>query len=110
MLFACAISALIVILFSHWVYRWRNPKCNGVLPPGSMGLPIIGETIEYLTPYATDDPPPFLQKRISRYGPIFRTNILGQSVVISTDAEVNYRVFQQENNGFELCYSESFTR
>ncbi|XP_027109788.2 cytochrome P450 87A3-like [Coffea arabica] len=110
MLFACAIIALIVMLFSHWVYRWRNPKCNGVLPPGSMGLPIIGETIEYLTPYATDDLPPFLQKRISRYGPIFRTNILGQSVVISTDAEVNYRVFQQENNGFELCYSESFTR
>ena len=52
----------------------------------------------------------FVSLWIFRYGPIFRTNILGQSVVISTDAEVNYRVFQQENNCFELCYSESFTR
>ncbi|XP_027107097.1 cytochrome P450 87A3-like [Coffea arabica] len=107
MLFACAIIALIIVLFSHWVYRWRNPKCNGVLPPGSMGLPIIGETIEYFTPYASDDVPPFVQKRAARYGPIFRTSIVGQPVVVSTDADFNFRVFQQEGNAFQIWYTES---
>ncbi|XP_027158107.1 cytochrome P450 87A3-like [Coffea eugenioides] len=110
MLFACAIIALIILLFSHWVYRWRNPKCNGALPPGSMGLPIIGETIQYFTPYAKDDVPQFLQKRVSRYGPIFRTSLVGQPVIVSTDPEVNYRVFQQEGNAFQCSYTESVFR
>ncbi|XP_071933695.1 cytochrome P450 87A3-like [Coffea arabica] len=52
-----------------------------------MGLPIIGETIEY--------------------GPIFRTSIVGQPIVVSTDADVNYRVFQQEGNAFQIWYTES---
>nr|XP_027107096.1 cytochrome P450 87A3-like isoform X2 [Coffea arabica] len=107
MLFACAIIALIIVLFSHWVYRWRNPKCNGVLPPGSMGLPIIGETIQYFTPYASDDIPPFVQKRAAKYGPIFRTSIVGEPIIVSTDADVNYRVFQQEGNAFQIWYTQS---
>ncbi|GAB4834372.1 hypothetical protein Ancab_032626 [Ancistrocladus abbreviatus] len=46
------VVGLLVVLISHWVYTWswRNPKSNGKLPPGSMGLPFIGETIQYFNP------------------------------------------------------------
>ncbi|KZV21828.1 hypothetical protein F511_13631 [Dorcoceras hygrometricum] len=44
----CVVSLLIVVV-TRWVFRWRNPKCNGVLPPGSMGFPIIGETLQYFS-------------------------------------------------------------
>ena len=40
---ALAAVALLLLLLS--VHRWRNPRCNGRLPPGSMGLPLVGETV-----------------------------------------------------------------
>jgi len=40
-------------------------------PPGSLGLPILGESIDYLA-----DPVKFVQDRKLRYGPIFKTGLL----------------------------------
>ena len=31
------VLAVIVAWFVHWIYKWYNPTCKGVLPPGSMG-------------------------------------------------------------------------
>ncbi|XP_075106447.1 cytochrome P450 87A3-like [Nicotiana tabacum] len=99
--------AVIVVGISRWVYKWRNPKCKGVLPPGSMGLPFIGESIQYFSSHSYEGIPPFIAERTARYGGLFKTSILGQPVVISTDPEINYYVFQQENNLFQCWYTKS---
>lgn len=46
---------------------------------------------------------------ILRYGPIFCTNLVGRPVVISTDPDLNYFVFQQEGKLFQSWYPETFT-
>ena len=61
------VVALLVICITHWIYKWRNPKCNGILPPGSMGLPLIGETIHLIIPSYSLDVSPFIKKRLQRY-------------------------------------------
>ncbi|RZC49454.1 hypothetical protein C5167_017874 [Papaver somniferum] len=61
------IGTLIIICITHWVYRWRNPRCNGKLPPGSMGFPFIGETHRFFTPTTSSDIPPFMKERMERY-------------------------------------------
>ncbi|KAL3848935.1 hypothetical protein ACJIZ3_010817 [Penstemon smallii] len=94
------LAALIVLGVTHLVYKWRNPKCNGVLPPGSMGLPFIGETLQYFSPKPQQGIPPFISKRMARYGPLFRTSLLGQRIVFSTDPVVNQYIFQQEGDAF----------
>ncbi|KAL3849080.1 hypothetical protein ACJIZ3_010962 [Penstemon smallii] len=99
--------ALIVLGVTHLVYKWRNPKCNGVLPPGSMGLPFIGETLQYFSPQPLEGIPPFISQRIARYGPLFRTSILGERVVVSSDPVVNQHIFQQEGEAFQCWYTES---
>ncbi|KVH91881.1 cytochrome P450, partial [Cynara cardunculus var. scolymus] len=103
------IAALAVVAITHWVYRWRNPKCNGKLPPGSMGWPLLGESIQFFAPNRTWDTPPFIKKRIQRYGSIFRTSFVGMKVIVSTDGDLNYKVFQQEDQ-FQSWYPESMTR
>lgn len=65
-MWALYIGALLVISITHWVYRWRNPRCNGKLPPGSMGLPLLGETLQFFTPNPSSDIPPFIKKRMER--------------------------------------------
>ncbi|KAJ6905385.1 hypothetical protein NC652_023209 [Populus alba x Populus x berolinensis] len=106
--------ALFVIYYTHLLIKWKYPKINGVrvqLPPGSMGLPIIGETIQLLIPsHNSIDIHPFVRKRIQRYGPIFRTNLVGRPIIVSADPEVNKYIFSQEGNLVEMWYLDSFAK
>jgi cytochrome P450 len=64
------------------------------LPPGSFGLPIIGETIRFLSD------PDFVKKRLQRYGPIFKTHVLGRPTVFMIGAEANRFLFTNEKRYF----------
>ncbi|KAE8055261.1 hypothetical protein FH972_012112 [Carpinus fangiana] len=108
-MWAFCIGALVIISITHWVYSWRNPRCKGKLPPGSMGLPLLGESLQFFSPNTSSDVPPFIKERVDRHGPIFRTNLVGRPVVISTDPDLNYFVFQQEGHLFQSWYPETFT-
>lgn len=44
----------------------------------------------------------------ARYGPIFKTSLVGHPVVVSADEELNYLVFQQEGQLFQSWYPDSF--
>ncbi|MCL7025758.1 hypothetical protein MKW94_016846 [Papaver nudicaule] len=103
------IGTLIIICITHWVYRWRNPKCStGKLPPGSMGFPLYGETHQFFAPTTTSGLSPFMKERTERYGPVFKTSLVGQSFIVSTDPEVkNATPTQQEGQAFEFWYPES---
>lgn len=47
---------------------------------------------------------------VSRYGSLFRTNILGSNTVISTDADVIFEILRQENKSFVLSYPDVFNK
>ncbi|KDP29666.1 hypothetical protein JCGZ_18828 [Jatropha curcas] len=102
-------GAFFIIFLTYWINRWRNPKCNGVLPPGSMGLPLLGETLQLLIPRYSLDLHPFIRKRIQRYGPIFRSNVAGRPIVFTADPELNHYIFIQERRLVELWYMDTFS-
>jgi retinoid hydroxylase len=52
------------------------------LPPGSMGLPGVGETVAF-----TKDPFAFVQERRARYGRVFRTSLLGHKTAVLVGPE-----------------------
>ncbi|CAL1375426.1 unnamed protein product [Linum trigynum] len=74
-----------------------------------MGLPLIGETLQFFAPNTTSEIPPFVKERMKRYGPIFKTNLVGRPVLVSTDPDLNYFIFQQEGHLFESWYPDTFT-
>ena len=51
------------------------------LPPGSLGLPILGETLSFLLD------PQFIEKRYRQYGPIFKSRIMGRPTVYMVGPE-----------------------
>ena len=53
------------------------------LPPGSFGLPIVGETLSFL------NDPAFADKRQEKYGSIFKSHILGRPSVVMVGPEAN---------------------
>ncbi|KAL3730956.1 hypothetical protein ACJRO7_027907 [Eucalyptus globulus] len=99
-----------LLYYVRWVYKWRKPRCNGVLPPGSMGLPLLGETLKLLIPSYSLDLHPFIRKRVQRYGPIFRTSLAGRPIIFSVDPEFNNHILQQEGRLVEMWYFDTFAK
>ncbi|KAJ8762929.1 hypothetical protein K2173_023058 [Erythroxylum novogranatense] len=104
------ILSFLVIATTYWIYRWRNPPCRGKLPPGSMGLPLIGESIQFSIPSRSADMPRFVKTRMEKYGPIFKTSLAGRSVIISTDPEFNNFLFQQEEKCVEFWMMDAYSK
>ncbi|XP_019192755.1 PREDICTED: cytochrome P450 87A3-like isoform X1 [Ipomoea nil] len=105
-----SVSAMLSIYIAHWIYRWRNPKCNGVLPPGSMGLPFIGETLQLIIPSHDLALPPFINTRIKRYGSMFKTSVAGRPVIISADTDFNSLILKQDGKMVETWSMDTFAQ
>jgi cytochrome P450 len=71
------------------------------LPPGSAGLPVIGETIAFLTDGK------FAFKRREKYGEVFRTNLFGRPTVIIYGPEANRFLLTNENKYFAATWPKS---
>ncbi len=70
------------------------------LPPGSFGLPVVGETLSFLRD------PNFTANRHKQYGPIFKTHLFGRPTVMLIGAEAN-RMVLTENQYFAISWPHS---
>ncbi|XP_020205637.1 cytochrome P450 90A1 [Cajanus cajan] len=97
------IIGAVLLLLLHRRSRQRRLR----VPPGSLGLPFVGETLQLVSAYKSENPEPFIDERVKRYGPIFTTHVLGEPTVFSTDPEVNRFVLMNEGKLFECSYPAS---
>ncbi|VAI34772.1 unnamed protein product [Triticum turgidum subsp. durum] len=106
---AAVLASLLILLLFRW-YCGSSITAKGRLPPGSRGLPVLGETLQFFAGSPSLELHPFFKRRLERYGPIFRTNLIGVDLVVSLDAELNNLVFQQDERLFENWWPESVMR
>jgi|GEM_PF-223551 len=90
-----AISILVALVVR--AHNTRNGQNSEDLPPGSYGLPLIGETI----PLALDIHS-FYRKRVQKYGLVFKTHLFGKPVIAFNGPEaftffLNQEYFTREN-------------
>jgi cytochrome P450 len=106
---AFGIAALLGFIISRTIKKTQEGKSG--MPPGSLGLPIIGETLSY-----AKNPHRFFETRVSKYGPVFKTRILGRPVVCFTGPDaftffVNQDTFDRKDanppHAQKLLYHDS---
>ncbi|XP_058102038.1 cytochrome P450 724B1 [Magnolia sinica] len=74
------------------------------IPNGSMGWPLLGETLGFLKPHKSNTLGSFLQDHCSRYGKVFKSHVFGSPTIISCDHELNSFILQNEERLFQCSY------
>ncbi|KDP44780.1 hypothetical protein JCGZ_01280 [Jatropha curcas] len=98
-----SLSAFIFVI--HRTSRNRRLR----LPPGNMGLPFLGETLQLISAYKTENPEPFIDERVKKFGSLFSTHVFGEPTVFSVDPETNRFILQNEGKLFESSYPSSIS-
>ncbi|KAJ8748073.1 hypothetical protein K2173_019885 [Erythroxylum novogranatense] len=92
--------------FLSYMFKRRNSKrlYKGIkLPPGSLGWPYIGETLQLYS----QDPNIFFASKQKRYGEIFKTHILGCPCVMLGSPEAARFVLVTQAHLFKPTYPKS---
>ncbi|RXI07164.1 hypothetical protein DVH24_026300 [Malus domestica] len=84
--------------------RSRKPRAN--LPPGSMGWPYVGETMQLYS----QNPNVFFSSRHNTYGEVFKTHILGSPCVMLSSPEAVRFVLVTQAHLFKPTYPQSKER
>ncbi|MEG4516718.1 MULTISPECIES: cytochrome P450 [unclassified Microcoleus] len=71
------------------------------LPPGSFGLPLIGDSLKFLRDSQ------FAKKRHQQYGPLFKTSLFGQPTVFMRGKEASLFVLSNDNKYFVVSFPPS---
>lgn len=86
---------------SHVTMTSRELNSSHPLPPGTFGLPGIGETFDFLRDSQ------FAKTRYQKYGPVFKTHILGKPTIFLQGIEGNQFVLTNENQLFSVTWPAS---
>ncbi|KAL5705730.1 (+)-abscisic acid 8'-hydroxylase [Ranunculus cassubicifolius] len=92
-------------IFSYLFMRKNKRKSlhKTKLPPGSMGWPFIGETLQLYS----QDPSVFFTNKQQRYGEIFKSHILGCPCVMLASPEAARFVLVTHSHLFKPTYPKS---
>ncbi|XP_022759838.1 cytochrome P450 724B1-like [Durio zibethinus] len=77
---------------------------GGLVPKGTFGWPLLGETFSFLKPHSSNSVGAFLQDHCSRYGKVFKSHLFFSPTVVSCDPELNYFILQNEGKLFQCSY------
>lgn len=95
---ASLLSALLLLAVSRqlWTLAWnvsRDRDSKLPLPKGSMGWPLLGETLHWMVQGAN-----FHASRREKYGNVFKTHLLGRPVIRVTGAENVRKILMGEHS------------
>uniref|UniRef100_A0A0E0J6E9 Cytochrome P450 n=1 Tax=Oryza nivara TaxID=4536 RepID=A0A0E0J6E9_ORYNI len=112
LLLAAAAAAVVVAMALRWLLLLGGPAAGRLgkrarMPPGSTGLPLIGETLRLISAYKTPNPEPFIDERVARHGGVFTTHVFGERTVFSADPAFNRLLLAAEGRAVHSSYPSS---
>jgi cytochrome P450 len=91
---ALVLTALASAIAIHLMILRRGKKpCPANLPPGSMGLPVIGQTLGIIRAAHANAGNQWIRDRMDMYGPIFKASVMCMPTVFLTGPAANKLIF-----------------
>ncbi|PON54926.1 Cytochrome P450, E-class, group I [Parasponia andersonii] len=88
--------------------KYQNQESRSDIPPGSRGLPFIGETLQFMAAINSSKGfYDFVRIRRLRYGNCFRTNIFGETHVFVSRTESAKAILNTDSGMFTKRYIKS---
>ncbi|KAG5226208.1 beta-amyrin oxidase [Salix suchowensis] len=110
LLLALFVSSITVCLFLVF-YNHRSQNSYPNLPPGTLGLPYVGESFEFLANGWKGHPEKFIFDRIAKYSSqVFKTNLLGEPAAVLCGAAGNKFLFSNENKLVDKWWPDSVNK
>lgn len=73
----CSLTLTLSFLLSKFLTKSQTKN----VPKGSLGYPLIGETLSFLKAQRKDKGSEWLEERVSKYGSVFKTSLMGSPTV-----------------------------
>ena len=110
LLLVCSVAAVaLVVVWMRHVTSLRRDSSKGApdapLPRGSMGWPLIGETLAWIR-----DPPTWADAHVARYGPVFKTHLLFRPTVFVSGGDNVRALYRKEGREVEGLWPASTVR
>ncbi|KAH9299012.1 hypothetical protein KI387_030694, partial [Taxus chinensis] len=87
------------------IFRYKHRSALK-LPPGNLGLPFIGETITF----ASQPPQKFLNERRKKFGPVFKTSLIGHPTVVLCGSSGNRFLLSNEEKLVRMSLPNSYMK
>jgi cytochrome P450 len=97
------------IILSLFVAAKSKPRPAN-LPPGSLGLPVVGQSLGLLRAMRSNTGHQWIQDRVTRYGPVSKLSLFGTPTVLLTGAAANKFVFFSDGDTLEMKQPRSVSR
>ncbi|CAB4282039.1 unnamed protein product [Prunus armeniaca] len=76
-----AVTLIIAFFLSKFLFKGHQAKN---LPGGSLGYPLLGESLSFRQAQKQNRGPQWFEERVSKHGPVFKTSLMGSPTVVVT--------------------------
>jgi cytochrome P450 len=96
MAFILLVAALVALLL-HLLIKRNRPYTTHNLPPGDLGIPVIGQTFSLLHSLRSNTDDQWFRARIKKYGLVSKMSVLGSPTVLLAGPAANHFIFTNKN-------------
>ena len=97
------LAILLILIPILLLLRRRKPSKR--FPPGSLGIPIIGQSLGLLRAMRANNAEKWVEERIRKYGPISKLSLFGKPTVLIHGQAANKLIFS--NNGSTIANQQT---
>ncbi|KAF5763453.1 putative abieta-7,13-dien-18-ol hydroxylase [Helianthus annuus] len=103
------ILLLLLILVTTY-FLFHHKKYNSQLPPGSLGPPVIGQSLSLLKALKADRIEKWFQERITTHGPAWKASLFGYPTVVLHGPSANKFIYTCDGNLLSNTQPPSLSR
>lgn len=87
----------------------QTPKYKN-LPRGSLGFPVLGESLSFLKAQRQNRGAEWIKKKVKEHGPVFKTSLMGSPTIVVTGRESNKFLFTADHESLAMMQPPSAAR